>query len=710
AGIGPEIYANRTNVGPMGINGDEVDLLFEEFFLSSWAVGDPALLTDITANNKDGKRATKALYPDDPSNVYHSYMRDHVKFRVLNAGSVAPHVHHQHAHQWLHSPNSDDGHYLDSQMIAPGSTYTLEMTYNGSGNRNQTVGDSIFHCHIYPHFAQGMWGLWRVHDVFESGTELDAHGRPVQGARALPDGELVMGSPIPALVPMPSLGMAPLPGPVELVDNGRRVHVPSVGEGADGKPVYENPGYPFFIPGKAGHRAPHPPMDFAWKETAEGQPMLFAEDGEVPFRKAGERQYLDGGLPRHLVLGGKVLREFHTRWDFTKDFSIYDEDGNFIDGNLVAMELPEQGTAAEQAAMAAHATRSHGTYQPDGRPGNFILNGLPPAPGAPYAAPEVDDDGNSTINLRRYKAAVIQQDVVFNKEGWHYPQQRFITLLDDVKDTVAGERPPEPFFFRANTGETVEFWHTNLVPKYYELDDFQVRTPTDILGQHIHLVKFDVTSSDGAGNGFNYEDGTFSPDEVRDRINSVNAVGGMYHFDPETQFRGKRQTKLRITPYREDYGDRLGTPPAGQDWNGAQTTVQRFDTDPLLNHLGEDRTLRTVFTHDHFGPSTHQQVGLYGAMLVEPAGSIWKDAVTGCPMPDFGTEPGTCVDRDDGGPTSWQAVIETYHSLESYREFAFATADLQLAYQRDSISQPRVPAGNWFTTPNDDYQQSLDEG
>ena len=52
------------------------------------------------------------------------------------------------------------------------------------------------------------------------------------------------------------------------------------------------------------------------------------------------------------------------------------------------------------------------------------------------------------------------------------------------------------------------------MPGVYELDDFQVRTPTDIIGQHIHLVKFDVTSSDGAGNGFNYEDGTFSPDEV----------------------------------------------------------------------------------------------------------------------------------------------------------------------------------------------------
>ena len=222
AAIGPEIVANRLGVGPMG-NSDAVDLKFEEFFLSSFAVGDPAMVVDVPANapNALGIRsgrspagshpgssgvacggirgagwpaapatdippqsddfaplsmahATKAFFPDDPSNVYHSYMDDHVKFRILHAGAGPAHVHHLHAHQWLHSPDSDDGHYLDSQLIIPGSAYTLEIAYGGSGNRNKTVGDSIFHCHFYPHFAQGMWALWRVHDVFEEGTILDA--------------------------------------------------------------------------------------------------------------------------------------------------------------------------------------------------------------------------------------------------------------------------------------------------------------------------------------------------------------------------------------------------------------------------------------------------------------------------------------------------------------------------------------------------------
>ncbi|HEV8203010.1 MAG TPA: hypothetical protein VGP98_02165, partial [Pyrinomonadaceae bacterium] len=46
-GIGAEIYANRVGVGPMG---SCADCKFEEFFLSSWSVGDPAMVVDRPAN------------------------------------------------------------------------------------------------------------------------------------------------------------------------------------------------------------------------------------------------------------------------------------------------------------------------------------------------------------------------------------------------------------------------------------------------------------------------------------------------------------------------------------------------------------------------------------------------------------------------------------------------------------------------------------
>ena len=701
AGIGAEVLASRLGLGPMG-GKQSVDLKFEEFFLSSWSCGDPAMIVDVPANTvaalatggavppkpsqtpgssptPPGERATKAFYPDDPSNVYHSYMRDHVTMRLLHTGSGVTHVHHLHAHQWLRSPNSDDSHYLDSQMIAPGSTYTLEMSYNGSGNRNETVGDAIFHCHFYPHFAGGMWALWRVHDVFESGTKLDANGIPLPGwNRALPDGEIVAGTPIPGLVPLPTLAMAPAPAPVRLIDGGTRVEVAPKFIPPSGVPVYDSPGYPFFVPGVSGHRAPHPPLDFAWEELRAGQPKLDPQ---------GNKIYLDGGLPRHQVLDGTIVHELHTRWDFSKDFIAYDKAGAPIAGGLVAFELPADGTAVEQAAMAAHATRTHASFLPNGDPGNFTLNGLPPVPGAPFANPSVDENGNGQVNTRRYQGAAIQMDVALTKQGWHYPQQRLLTLWQDVAATLKGDRAPQPLFFRANTGETIEFWHANLVPDYYDLDDFQVRTPTDIIGQHIHLVKFDVLASDGAGNGWNYEDGTFSPDEVRGRIDALNLAGGIYSFDPKTQFKGATRRKLTAKPAPAVFGPA----PIGQNWTGAQTTIQRWDTDPVQNNQGEDRTLRTVFTHDHFGPSTHQQVGLYGGLLVEPEGSKWYDPIAGGLLYDT-------AKRSDGGPTSWQANIVTANPLDSYREFALEFADFQLAYTAGSPSKRSAPSAPLFTT------------
>jgi hypothetical protein len=724
--IGAEVLANRLGVGP---EGGCADCKFEEFFLSSWAVGDPAEVVEwpgtadsrcttsqltaatlkittrpciVDAGTVDSngymhqkRKAKRALYPDDPSNVYHSYINDHVKFRILHGGSVNTHVHHQHAHQWLHTENSNESTYLDSQMITMGAAYTLDIAYNGGGNRNKTVGDSIFHCHFYPHFAAGMWSLWRTHDVFEGGTVVtkrDSDPQP-EWNRALPDGEIAIGTPIPALVPLPDVPMAPIPARVKLVPvvdpsanltvgYTTAVHPDDIRKGL-------NPGFPFFIPGVGGLRAPHPPMDFAVDEKADGT-----------------KQTLDGGLPRHIIFSGAITNEKHNRWDFSKDLK-----------NVNAMRLPEEGTSLEKVAMDFHAVCFHDSFFPNGTKGRFRTNGLPPASGAPFADPALDpafENANredictnnrahalSKNKIRQYRAAVFQTDLVLNKIGWHFPQSRMLSLWEDVRPTLGSPgqvpRPPQPFFFRANSGEAVEYWHTNLVPDYYLLDDYQVRTPTDVIGQHIHLVKFDVTSSDGAANGFNYEDGTFSPDEVRGRITDMNECGGLLQltFDPANPYanlppcKGGAADRTQPAPTPPPQEICAGTPgpeaivtPCPAEWTGAQTTVQRWFADPLLNaDKGSDRTIRTVFTHDHMGPSTHQQTGLYAALVVEPTNSKWYDNESGVQL-------GAGL-RKDGGPTTWQAVIETPRKegqtdANTYREFAIALADTQLAYTKDS--------------------------
>ncbi|HEY0157930.1 MAG TPA: copper oxidase [Thermoanaerobaculia bacterium] len=698
-GIGAEILANRFGLGPMN---SCADCRFEEFFLSSWTVGDPAMVVDYPANAPctdtalnnpsvtntaipaapctpgvkenapDGvtpqRKATKALYPEDPSNVYHSYINDRVIFRTLHSGTGVSHVHHLHAHQWFHTANADGSTYLDSQLINPGSAYTMEIAHLGSGNLNKVVGDSIFHCHFYPHFGAGMWAHWRSHDVFEIGTRLDQNGKPAAGwNRALPDGEIAAGTPIPAIVPMPAKAMAPMPARVQIVP----VKDPNVPNGPvagwraethpDDLKAGINPGYPFFIPGVGGTRAPHPPMDFAIDNGKE----------------------LNGGLPRHVLLNANISKEAHNYLNFEKDVDYVN-----------AYRLPEQGTDVEQVAMKFHATCWHDTFNSLGGPAKYRTNGLPPAQGAPYADPGIQGSSTSDNCLPvkdwfTYKTAVVQTDFVLNKLGWHYPQSRLLTLWEDAVPTVDGTRPPEPLFIRANSESGVSFWHTNLVPAYYLMDDYQVRTPTDIIGQHIHLVKFDVTSSDGAANGYNYEDGTLSYQEVQELIDGINQCGGLAggpnSIGPCKGGAGRVPLKAEAPP-KGLCPDPTKKPCS--DWFGAQTTVQRWLADSLsspADAVNGERTLRTVFTHDHFGPSTHQQTGLYAAFMVEPRNSKWylNDAAR-TPMRT----------RPDGGPTSWEAIIETPGSpKDTYREFALALQDFQFAYLPGSLSKAKPFTG-----------------
>ena len=353
---------------------------------------------------------------------------------------------------------------------------------------------------------------------------------------------------------------------------------------------------------------------------------------------------MDGGLPRHVVAGGSISYERHTAFDWSKDV----ETAN-------AVKLSETGTPVELAAIDFFKQRCHKTFLPDGTasncaPGGFIVNGLPlgPQPGAPFADPAINDAGQAVGLKRRYKAAAFQMDVTFNKKGWHFPQQRMLSLWQDVVPTLgykpggSGGRQPEPLFFRGNSGDVIEYWHTNLVPNYYLVDDFQVRTPTDILGQHIHLVKFDVTSSDGAGNGFNYEDGTFSPQEVQEMIHAINNSASKGFLNAPNQPLTPKAPPKEIYDCSANPNDPRCTAcpdnwtptnrPQCQSWLGAQTTIQRWYLDPLLDNSGVDRTMRTVFTHDHFGPSTHQQAGLYAGLLIEPRSSIWKNSEDGTVM------------------------------------------------------------------------------
>lgn len=801
-GIGSEIIANRLGVGPMH---DCLTCTYEEFFLTSFTVGDPALLVDVPANvglealapgqAPDpafvGPKANYALYPADPSNIHHTYIGDFVKFRNTHVGKEQ-HVFHLHNHQWLYNPNDDNANYLDAQGLGPGIGYTYEINFGGSGNRNKSAGDAIFHCHFYPHFAQGMWYHWRHYDVLEEGSLLDVsvaprrdaagalvapvtvagkpgtfhglrwalkEGTPAAGARAHPDGEVIAGIPIVGIVPLPGKGMAPLPAKVTVKANplttptGRPVgslaqidRTDMLGpDGIAGTADDKNPGYPFWIAGiedVVGQRPPTPVLDMldrakATQLASSGNPLWA---GIKPDQADGH----DGGLPRSALqgyaAGGATEANVVSARDFTK-----------IVGKAKPVYYPEEGTDAEKVAMRFHSVRAHSTVRMDlttgqAVAGTFVTNGAPPAVGAPYHEPCVDDNGarlgagflgsffsgeagsaaasvgaslpgagfmntrgRSAFNAdtpRKYKGANIQFDAILNKVGYHFPQQRIITLWEDAVPVINKEQPPEPLVMRLNTFDCAVYSHTNLVPEYYEMDDYQVRTPTDIIGQHIHLPKWDLTTTDGAANGWNYEDGTLAPGAVRERIHAINEWNFEHMcagHDPVLPLEsGQATPKPHVCPAGTLKAGETVTVPEltakahpyfGQfnraDWVGARTTMQRWFADPVVNTDGVDRGLGIIFTHDHYGPSSHQQIGLYATVLTQPAGSTWVHSETG---QQLGAGPNGTGGRMDGGPTSWQAAILPPSSapagvttqpetVGAFREFYFEFSDFQHAYE-----------------------------
>ena len=771
-GVGAEIIANRLGVGPMH---DCLTCSYEEFFLASSAVGDPAMLVDMPANmgleNCDiggnpnacavvGPKATKAFFPDDPSNVHHSYQHDRVVFRNLHAGKEH-HIFHLHNHQWLFDSNDDNANYLDAQAIGPGSGYTYEINYGGAGNRNISAGDAIFHCHFYPHFAQGMWELWRIHDTFETGTPLNVSGgpssfhtavfglfdgtpavHPAAGVvdsgipadarmRSLPDGEILVGTPIPALVPLPGKALAVMPGEVVVVQKNANPGqdddptTPAVEDGFDSSQAHVvnrtvNPGFPFWIAGVdcggdagvcpqgvVGQRGPTPPLDM----LTEGQAQQLRTESSALFGKLNNlgggatpnaNGGWDGGLPRHALDGFRAVQgTTAARLDPT---IVHQEQGKFSFHKEIhkakPVWFPEGGTDLERVAMAFHAQPSHPstavTLDGSTAAANYLTNGGFPQAGAPFFEPCRDDKGKtlfagagagewwgrefgryvdlgtSPFNAdtpRVYKGANIQIDAVFNKLGYHYSQQRIIALWEDVLPTINKTKAPEVFVIRNNTLDCTRFLHTNLVPNRFEVDDYQVTTPTDIIGQHIHLPKWDLPSADGSGNGWNYEDGTLSPGSVRERIIAINHYNPTGEGNPANSA-GANGPLVPLAHPRFGNGN-------NNEWAGARTTIQRWMFDPVLNVAEKDRGLGIIFTHDHYGPSTVQQVGLYASVLVEPIGSRWAHNETGAAM----------YTRTDGGPTSWQAAIlpGTNASLpaqfEPFREFWFQHSDFQHAYE-----------------------------
>ena len=632
-GVANKVIANRLGLGPMGRCGT---CRFEEFSLSSWVSGDPGMVVDapVWATGGDlmstGGPGARARYPADPTNVLHSYLGEPVRFRILQGSGEGRVVHHQHGASWLQLPGDPGSRVIDSQPLGTGAAHTVSLPAGGTA-----PGDSLLHALKPELVSQGMWAVWRVHDVLELGSPLDADGRPT--GRALPDGQIRAGTPIPAVVPLPDRAMPPMPGAVSIGADGQVTWDGDLPAGPDGEAA--NPGFPFFVPGVAGSRPPQPPMELVD----------------------------DGGLPRHVVAPNAGLTAFQLSWQsLTRSTPPLD-----------ARALDNDGEPIERLAMDFHARGSHDSHTPSGEAAPFATNGRPAAAGAPYADPCTGEDGSDRV----YRTAQVSHDILSTKSGWHVPQGRVSALWEDVLPTLRHERPTQPLVLRAHTGDCVLYTHTNLTPASRPLDDFSAHAPTDIVGQHAHLVSFDLTASSGVAGGFNYEDGAYAPGEVRDRIGAINS--GSRYGGKNGMLVGERRARLRAASHpffgsRKNYDDRRQYDSLSRAWVGAQTVSQRW-------FVGESVSAGAI--DELYTPRVSRRAGLTGGLIAEPPDSIWWDPATNGRLAQRllpGQEEHPISLRSDGGPTSWQARVEVPDAPEdSFREFSLSMLSEQPAYQAD---------------------------
>ena len=170
--------------------------------------------------------------PDTP--IMRAYIGDPIKIRLVHGGVKETHTFHYHVHQWLFEPRDVDSELIDVQAISPQVQYTVSPLY-GAGSLQGSMGDAIVHCHLYPHFGEGMWGLQRNFDTLQDGSMCYPNGVQIKALKPLPD------RPVPP------------------------------------RPTPERPGFPNFVPGIPGFKAPRPPLGIiGGREATEIEKNHFA--------------------------------------------------------------------------------------------------------------------------------------------------------------------------------------------------------------------------------------------------------------------------------------------------------------------------------------------------------------------------------------------------------------------------------------------------
>ena len=253
----------------------------------------------------------------------------------------------------------------------------------------------------------------------------------------------------------------------------------------------------------------------------------------------------------------------------------------------------------------------------------FSPNGHSPAPYLGNTVTSTRPDGlcPSSAPQRSYDITAIS--VAFQATHRENDANGEIFVLNEDKNAVLnGTKPVEPLTIRSNVGDCVSitFGH-QLNPA--------VQAKTNM---HTHFVQFDPRASDGVITGFAYEQSTFGMAKEGRTLSSVDSPNTI-----TVSTLGQLRVGVGI-------GVGVGTPSIEiRKITGIVGNQLTLDSNLTKTHAaGEPVTVEfvqyrwysdvdsgTVFWHDHVDGIESWAHGLFGAHIIEPAGSTYRDPVTG---------------------------------------------------------------------------------
>ena len=178
-------------------------------------------------------------------------------------------MHHLHAHQWLHTPNDDQGSYRDSQMISPGGSCIARSHVHRQRQQEQDGRRRDLPLPLLSAFAPGDVGVVaRPRRVRRWHCAQPQQQRPItEFNRRLPDGENRGGHRRSALVPIPTSDCArwarasDATVPVDVIRLADQpARVPRRSRLAD--PHRQRPGFHVLHPGRRGAARAAPAAGF----------------------------------------------------------------------------------------------------------------------------------------------------------------------------------------------------------------------------------------------------------------------------------------------------------------------------------------------------------------------------------------------------------------------------------------------------------------